>query len=169
MVEPCFKFFCESSPSFQVSHLRVASTMRREKKNFFLQKKKKLFKAEHQLFFNSHRAFVFMGGENSESCWIFNQILSFAVFGLKIVLSTKVFRPIFRYLLQLWTKVAGWYIFKPKIPIWVNFGGSCNGRRWYILWPSGLFYGHCGMFFLFWYVVPRKIWQPCYEPAILFT
>jgi hypothetical protein len=25
-------------------------------------------------------------------------------------------------------RVARWYIFKPKIPIWVNFGESCNGR-----------------------------------------
>jgi hypothetical protein len=39
-------------------------------------------------------------------------------------------------------RVARWYIFKPKIPIWVNFGGSCNGRCWYILWPFGLSYGH---------------------------
>jgi hypothetical protein len=43
--------------------------------------------------------------------------------------------------------------FKPKIPIWVNFGGSCNGRSgyviwplvyftviWYILWPFDIFY-----------------------------
>jgi hypothetical protein len=22
---------------------------------------------------------------------------------------------------------------KPKIPIWVNFGGSCYGKSWYIL------------------------------------
>jgi purine-cytosine permease-like protein len=33
-------------------------------------------------------------------------------------------------------------ILKPKIPIWVNFGVSCNGRCWYILWPFGLFYIH---------------------------
>jgi hypothetical protein len=26
------------------------------------------------------------------------------------------------------------FIFRPKIAIWVNFGGSCNGRCWYILW-----------------------------------
>jgi hypothetical protein len=32
-------------------------------------------------------------------------------------------------------------IFKPKIQIWVNFGGSCSGRCWYISWPSG-FYSH---------------------------
>jgi hypothetical protein len=30
-------------------------------------------------------------------------------------------------------------IFKQKIPIGVNFGGSRNGRCWYILWPFGLF------------------------------
>jgi hypothetical protein len=39
-------------------------------------------------------------------------------------------------------RVARWYIFKPKIQIWVNFGGSCKGRFWSILWTSGLFYGH---------------------------
>jgi hypothetical protein len=26
-----------------------------------------------------------------------------------------------------------WHIFKPKIPIWVNFGGSRYGICWYIL------------------------------------
>jgi hypothetical protein len=41
------------------------------------------------------------------------------------------------------TRVARWYIFRPKIPIWVIFGGSCNGRCWYILWTFGLF---CGAF-----------------------
>jgi hypothetical protein len=30
-------------------------------------------------------------------------------------------------------RVARWYIFKPKIQFWVKFGGSCNGRCWYIL------------------------------------
>jgi hypothetical protein len=32
-------------------------------------------------------------------------------------------------------------IFTPKIPIWVNFAGSFNGRRWYILLPFGLLCG----------------------------
>jgi hypothetical protein len=39
---------------------------------------------------------------------------------------------------------------------------------WYILRPIGKFYGHfgtfCGpfgIFFPFWFIVPRKIWQPC--------
>jgi hypothetical protein len=31
------------------------------------------------------------------------------------------------------TKVARWFVFKPKIKIWVNFGGSCYGKSWYIL------------------------------------
>jgi hypothetical protein len=47
-------------------------------------------------------------------------------------------------------RVARWYIFKPKIPLWVNFRGSWNGKGWYILWPFGIYilrpfgtvYGH---------------------------
>jgi hypothetical protein len=35
--------------------------------------------------------------------------------------------------------VARWYIFKPQILIWVNFGGSWNGKGWYILWPFGIY------------------------------
>jgi hypothetical protein len=69
--------------------------------------------------------------------------------------------------------VARWYIFKPKILIWVNFGVACSARCWYILWPFGPFYCHFVYFiailyilwsfwyiFPFWYVVARKIWQP---------
>jgi hypothetical protein len=57
----------------------------------------------------------------------------------------------------------------------LNFGWSSNGRCWYILCPFGQFSGHLayilwplGIFspvlvhlYPFWYVVPRKIWQPC--------
>jgi hypothetical protein len=43
---------------------------------------------------------------------------------------------------HLCTRVARWLVFKPKMPIWVNFGGSCDGRCWYVLWPFGLFYSH---------------------------
>jgi hypothetical protein len=39
-------------------------------------------------------------------------------------------------------RVARWFIFKPKIPIWVNFGGPWNGKCWYILGPYGIFYSH---------------------------
>jgi hypothetical protein len=35
-----------------------------------------------------------------------------------------------------------WHSFKPKIPIWVNFGGSCIRRCWCILCPFGLFHGY---------------------------
>jgi hypothetical protein len=34
--------------------------------------------------------------------------------------------------------VARWYIFTPKISIWVNFGKSCNGTCWYFY--ANLFY-----------------------------
>jgi hypothetical protein len=43
----------------------------------------------------------------------------------------------------LTTRVARWFVFKPKIQIWVNFGESCNGSCWYILWTLGPFYGLC--------------------------
>jgi hypothetical protein len=29
--------------------------------------------------------------------------------------------------------VARWFIFKPKIQIWVYFGGPWNGKGWHIL------------------------------------
>jgi hypothetical protein len=49
--------------------------------------------------------------------------------------------------LQQWTRVARWFIFKPKIPIWVNFGGPyIDGKMLIyfmavgnILWPFGIF------------------------------
>jgi hypothetical protein len=54
-----------------------------------------------------------------------------------------------KVLLVFQTRVARWYIFKPKIPICVNFGGSCNGRCWvnflafwYNSWLFGIFCGH---------------------------
>jgi hypothetical protein len=28
--------------------------------------------------------------------------------------------------------VARWFVFKPKIQIWVNFGESCNARCWFM-------------------------------------
>jgi hypothetical protein len=75
---------------------------------------------------------------------------------------------------QQGSRVARWFVFKPKIQIWANFGGSCTGRCWFILWTRGPFWGHFldfmdisyslwlfGIFFPFWYFVPRKIWQPC--------
>jgi hypothetical protein len=46
------------------------------------------------------------------------------------------------------SRVARWFVFKPKIPIWVNFGGHWNGKCcysltiiWNILWPFAIMYG----------------------------
>jgi hypothetical protein len=39
-------------------------------------------------------------------------------------------------------RVARWYVFKPKISIWVNFGGPWNGKGWHTVWPFGIYYGH---------------------------
>jgi hypothetical protein len=44
--------------------------------------------------------------------------------------------------LALTTRVARWFIFTPKISIWVNFGGPWNGKCWYILRPFGTLHGH---------------------------
>jgi hypothetical protein len=60
-----------------------------------------------------------------------------------------------------------------KIPIWVNFGVSCNGRCWHILWTCGLcilrtfdiyYWRLARLFFPRFgtYIGPRKIWQPWY-------
>jgi hypothetical protein len=45
-------------------------------------------------------------------------------------------------------RVARWYIFEQKIQIYINFGGSCDGRCRYILCRFGIFYGHL-VYFLF--------------------
>jgi hypothetical protein len=45
--------------------------------------------------------------------------------------------------------VARWFVFKPKIPIWVNFG-VCRMLVYY--WPFGLFYGHRAYCTAFWYI-----------------
>jgi hypothetical protein len=77
------------------------------------------------------------------------------------------------------TIVARWYIFKPKLPIWVKFGGPWMENVvifydhleyilviWYKLWPFGIVCGHLVYFLrlgMFW---PRKMWQPwgrCYD------
>jgi hypothetical protein len=47
------------------------------------------------------------------------------------------------------TRVARWFLFKPKIQIWVNFGGSCTEwclvyfmDTWSILRSFVIFYRH---------------------------
>jgi hypothetical protein len=44
------------------------------------------------------------------------------------------------------------FVFKQKIQIWVNFGGSCNGRCWCILWILGPFHGLLLYFMDIWYI-----------------
>jgi hypothetical protein len=39
------------------------------------------------------------------------------------------------------TRFTRWSIYF-QIQVWINFGGSCNWRFWYILCPFGMFYGH---------------------------
>jgi hypothetical protein len=43
--------------------------------------------------------------------------------------------------------------FKPKIPIWVNSGGSCKGRYGNILLLFGLFYGQLVNPMAIWYIL----------------
>jgi hypothetical protein len=54
-------------------------------------------------------------------------------------------------------RVARWDIFKPKIPIWINFGGSCMMLIYFTanFRSFGIFYGHLVDFSPFWYIFPR--------------
>jgi hypothetical protein len=55
--------------------------------------------------------------------------------------------------LQGCSRVARWYIFKPKILIWVNSEGSYNGTCWYIIWTFGIFFGRLVYFATIWYIL----------------
>jgi hypothetical protein len=71
-----------------------------------------------------------------------------------------------------WRRVARWYIFKPKIPIFVKFGGppmllyvfydhlEYFTAIWYISWPFRRVCGNLVSFLRFGMFGPRKIWQP---------
>jgi hypothetical protein len=83
------------------------------------------------------------------------------------------------FITVLGARVARWFIFNPKIQIWVNFGGCWNGKCWNIMymaiwnilrtfgifyvWPFGTFCVDLVHFFRFWYHAPWIIWQPCKE------
>jgi hypothetical protein len=54
---------------------------------------------------------------------------------------------------ELESRVARWFVFKPNIPIWVNFGWSCNIKSWYILRAFGLFNCHWKYFMAIWYIL----------------
>jgi hypothetical protein len=57
------------------------------------------------------------------------------------------------------------YIFKPKIPIRVNFGGPRNGKGWYILWPFGTFLWRFGNLVAIWYIPPPRFGILCLEKS----
>jgi hypothetical protein len=42
-----------------------------------------------------------------------------------------------------------------KSKIWVNFGGSCSGRYWNILWPFGVSHGNYVYFIAIRYMFTR--------------
>jgi hypothetical protein len=48
-------------------------------------------------------------------------------------------------------RVARWFVYKPKIPIRVNFGGPLNGKCCNISRPFGIFYGHLVLSIAVWY------------------
>jgi hypothetical protein len=69
------------------------------------------------------------------------------------------------------SRVARWFIFKPKIPICAYFVGPWywyfyNHSEyftaiWKIVWQFGIFCGNLYIFSRFGMFGPSKIWQPC--------
>jgi hypothetical protein len=57
-------------------------------------------------------------------------------------------------------RVARWFVFKPKIQIWVHFVGFCNERCWYILWTFGTVRGNLVYFFHFGILYKEKSGNP---------
>jgi hypothetical protein len=56
-------------------------------------------------------------------------------------------------------RVGRWYIFKPKIPIWVNFVGSeIEDVGILYIWPFGLLLGHIHTFIYF----PVLVYFSCF-------
>jgi hypothetical protein len=43
---------------------------------------------------------------------------------------------------RVWRRVARWFLFRPKLLIWVYFGGPWNAKCCFILCPFGIFYSH---------------------------
>jgi hypothetical protein len=74
-------------------------------------------------------------------------------FGILSVLSTQ--EPVHRNS----CRVARWFVFKPKIPILVNFGRPWSENFWYILWSFGLFHIHLVYFMYVLLVCFAIIWN----------
>jgi hypothetical protein len=72
------------------------------------------------------------------------------------------------------SRVARWFVFKPKIPSWVNVWEPWIGKCWYqfydhlehftdtwdILWPFGTMFFHLVHFLHFWNHAPKKSGNP---------
>jgi hypothetical protein len=59
---------------------------------------------------------------------------------------------------RVYCRGARWHIFKPKIPIWVNFEGSCDEMYWYIFGHFGIFYGHLVYFMVILYIFGHLVY-----------
>jgi hypothetical protein len=74
--------------------------------------------------------------------------------------SSVATESLFQVFRSVSTRVARWYIFKSKIPIWVNIGRSFHGRCCNILWhlvyfnAIFVFYDHLVCFVVIRYIFP---------------
>jgi hypothetical protein len=51
------------------------------------------------------------------------------------------------------SRVARWFLFKPKIQIWANFGGPyIDGKMLIYFGPFGIVNGYLGYFMTIWYI-----------------
>jgi hypothetical protein len=95
------------------------------------------------------------------------------MFAASLLITIRQFASGGRKFVNVSSRVARWCVFKPKLPIWVNFRGSWTRKCWYILWPIGIYFGtlvnfigickfsgNLIYFSPFWYIFSRKIWQP---------
>jgi hypothetical protein len=69
-------------------------------------------------------------------------------------------------------RVLQWKVLVYFMAIWSILWLFGIGILWLfgigILWPYGIDYGNLLHFPQFWYVLPRKIWQPCFKCQIFF-
>jgi hypothetical protein len=70
----------------------------------------------------------------------FFRLLHLAAETQKLISPSLSFFHLWRRKMNFGIGVARWFLFKPKIQIWVNFGVPQIGKCWYILWPSVIFH-----------------------------
>jgi hypothetical protein len=74
--------------------------------------------------------------------------------------SISLFHLCEKYTRFLFDRVARCYIFKPKISIWVKFGGPWNRKGWYVLRPFGILDGQLVYFMAIYFMAIWYIWWP---------